>query len=158
MEDLIVEELADASGDDWLLQDLCDGQSFSNIDDQKLRNESFQLARKVSRQSWILATHDLHAEVMHAGTFEGRSERAELVEHDTKGPYVTLEGVRPTFDDLWREVVWRAYHGTGHFDGVSEHSCDAEITQFDDVLSRQEYVLAFDITMQDLPVVHVLHA
>ena len=38
MKDLIVEELADASGNDWLLQDLSDRQSFSNIDDQKLRN------------------------------------------------------------------------------------------------------------------------
>ena len=101
MKDLIVEELTDASGNDWLLQDLSDRQPFANIDDQKLRNESFKLARKVSRQGWILATHDLHAEVMHAGTFKGRSERAELVEHDTERPYVTLEGVRPTFNDLW---------------------------------------------------------
>ena len=36
LEDLFVEELADAAGDDRLLQELGDGQTFANIDHQKL--------------------------------------------------------------------------------------------------------------------------
>lgn len=60
LEDFFVEELADPSRYDWLLQYLRDRQTLPHIDDQKLRNKSLELTGEVGRQSWILATHDLH--------------------------------------------------------------------------------------------------
>lgn len=39
-----------------------------------------------------------------------------------------------------------------------QYSSDTKITEFDDSLFRQEHILALDISMQDLPVVNMLHA
>ena len=36
LEDFFVEELANSSGHDGLLQDLCDRKSLAHVDDQKL--------------------------------------------------------------------------------------------------------------------------
>ena len=41
---------------------------------------------------------------------------------------------------------------------MAKDASDSEITELDDVLLREEDVLALDIAMKNLTVVHVLHA
>lgn len=105
-----------------------------------------------------LSADDVHGEEVHVHSFKRRLERAHLVEHDADGPYVTFERVWTAFNDLWRQVIRRSDHRPRHIYRVPQYSGYPEVTYLDDTLLGQKDVLTFDVSMQDLSIVHMLHA
>jgi hypothetical protein len=112
----------------------------------------------MGRQGRILSADDLHGEEVHTGAFKGWPQSAHLVEHDPERPDITFERIRSALYDFRRQIIRRADHGSSHFNGMAKDASDSEITELDDVLLGKEDVLALDIAMKNLSVMHVLHS
>ena len=95
---------------------------------------------------------------MHIDSFKWWLQRAHLIKHHTKWPNITFERIWSTFDDFRWKIIRCSYHRPCNIYRVLQYPSDAKVTKFDKPLFRQEHILALDISMQDLPVVDMLHA
>ena len=95
---------------------------------------------------------------MQAWSIEWRSERHQLVKHYTHRPNICAEGIWLGLDNLWREVVWRANHCSCLLHSLHEHFCDSEISNLDKSSLGQEDILTLQVTVDDLPIMDVLHS
>ena len=84
---------------------------------------------------------------------EGRFKRAELIEDDSETPHISLEGVGLAVDDFWGNVVRRAHHCFGLFDGLAKRASNAEVSELDYVLAIEEDVGALEVAMDDFAIV-----
>lgn len=155
-EAVLVQELFDPPRDYRLLQDLVNIRPAMNIHGKHLRHQGLELPTKMCRERRIFPANNFQSQKVKVHPLEGRLQGAQLIQHHPERPDITLERVGTALYNLWGQVVRGAHHAFGHFYSVFQHACYAEVSQFDDVRFRQEHILALDVTMQDLPIVHVL--
>lgn len=61
-------------------------------------------------------------------------------------------------NDLWRKVVGGSHHGSRFLNGVTQHFGNTEISDFYDSFFCQEDIGSFYVSMDNFPIVHMLHA
>lgn len=83
---------------------------------------------------------------------------AELIQHNAQRPDIRAHGVGLGLDHLGAQVVGRSYAGARLLDCGREDLCDSKITDLDNTLFSQEDILGLEVSVNDLPVVNVLHA
>ena len=95
---------------------------------------------------------------MNRVSIEWRPQSTQLVEKYPQWPYIRSEGVGTILDYLGREVVGRPDDRSGVLPSRIQHPSNAEITQFNHPSSCEEHVLGFEISVEDLAIVHMLHS
>ena len=139
------------------LQDLLDGGSLVWILDQHLRQQLLEVRRVHLGKGRIGALQDFLDEAFHVLGVEGVVESGDLVENAAETPNIRFLVVRLFLADLRREIVRSADGGIGAVVGVLQYSGDAEVSNLDVSLRSEEDVLGFQIAMQDLFVMDVIH-
>lgn len=61
-------------------------------------------------------------------------------------------------EEFWTHVVRGPYECAGHIVLVLQHSCNAEVSNFNDVGLCQEDILCFKVAMKNVPLMQVLKA
>lgn len=92
---------------------------------------------------------------MERRSVERRLKCAHFVQKHAKGPNITLEVVGFRLDNLRRQIVRSTHNGLGLRGRFGKNTSDAEITELKDTAFRQEQVLGFKITMENLFVMNV---
>ena len=82
----------------------------------------------------------------------------QLVQHDTDGPHISLAIILHAHCNFWRHEEGGSTGGHGLWVLGVELARDAKVTKFADGLLSDEDVLGFDVTMQDVFVVHHHHS
>lgn len=61
-------------------------------------------------------------------------------------------------EELWTHVVRGSDQRAGHVILILQHSCNAKVSNFDDVGLREEDILCFQVPMQNVSLVQVLES
>ena len=109
-ESILLQELLDPHSNERNSQHLIDSGPPVHIDRQHLGHQVPEFAREMHRYGIELSSNNMHGQKMHIDSFEWRLERTHLIEHDTKRPNVTFEGIWSTFNDFRREIIRRSNH------------------------------------------------
>ena len=139
------------------LQDLLDRGPLVWVLDQHLRKQLLEVGRVDLGKGRIGALQDFLDEAFHVLGVEGVVESGDLVENASETPNIRLLVVRLFLADLRREIVGSADGSIGAVVGVLQYSGDAEVSNLDVSLRSEEDVLGFQIAMQDLFVMDVIH-
>lgn len=140
------------------LQDLLDGGTLVWILDQHLRKQLLEVWRVHLRKRRIRPLQDLLDQAFHVLGVKGVVESGDLIENAPKTPNIRFLIVRFLLANFRRKVVRSADGSIGAVVGVLQYSGDAEVSNLDVSLRREENVLRFQIAMQDLFVMDVIHS
>lgn len=156
LEIVLVQQAGNTFLDEGNFQNLVDAGSLVGLRSQHQPEEVHDVVAEVLRGSYVLPLDDFLGQLMQTLRVEGWHQGAHLVQQHSKRPDVRFEGVRLRLDDLRRQIVRSAHDSLCLRLGLAQHSGDAEVSQFDHALLRQENVLRLKITVQYLSVVDVL--
>ena len=87
---------------------------------------------------------------------EGVLESAKLIQDAAQGPYVRLIGIRLVLAYLRRHVVRRALHCERVVARALQHLGYTKVPEFDSIILGQEYILRFQIPVENLAAVDIL--
>lgn len=76
---------------------------------------------------------------------------AEFVKYNAEGPDVAFGGVRLALAGLWAHVIRRANNRHRRRIRILEHARYSEIAELDGEVAGEEYILRFQISMDDPP-------
>jgi hypothetical protein len=88
---------------------------------------------------------------------EGVIESCNFIKDTPQTPDIRLLVIGFLLADLRRQVIWRPNSCIGAVVRMLEYSSNSEISDFNIALLRQEYILSFEISMQNLLVMHIVH-
>mmetsp|Transcript_33108 Transcript_33108/g.87552 ORF Transcript_33108/g.87552 Transcript_33108/m.87552 type:complete len:430 (+) Transcript_33108:38-1327(+) len=123
---------------------------------QQVPTELSELLRIVGGHLWHRTPGDLLHQRLDVLGVEGHAQGGHLVNHAPQGPDVAAERVRLLLADLGTEVVGRTDGRPRECCGVLQHLGDAEVAHPQPVGGREEQVLALEVAVEDVLVVHVL--
>lgn len=78
------------------------------------------------------------------------SESCHFIQNASKGPYIRLSIVRLVFTQLWRQVIGCSNHCLSHAGTTSQQLSHSQVPDLDPVLSVQEDIEGFEVTMKNL--------
>mmetsp|Transcript_83697 Transcript_83697/g.231974 ORF Transcript_83697/g.231974 Transcript_83697/m.231974 type:complete len:341 (-) Transcript_83697:71-1093(-) len=138
------------------LDDVGGGRSLGLVPVQEVPAKDSQLLGVSRRHLWHWPPGDLLHQGLDVLGFEGHAERGHLVNDAAKSPNVAPKRVGLLLADLWAEIVRGANCRPSKGHSALEHLGDAEVTHPQTVRRGEEKVLALEIPMQDVLVMHVL--
>ena len=153
---LFVQELLDSRVNHRILKNLVDVWPFRSVQVQQGGDEVPRLLAEMGRDIRIFTLEDLFGELMERLRVEWWMKGAHFEEQNAEGPNVGLEAIWLILNDLRCEVVRRTNDRLCLRLGVTQDSCDTEISELDHVALRQENVLRLQVSVQYLAIMDVL--
>lgn len=157
LEAIITKELLYPWRQKSIFEHLVDVRPTVRILSNQLVYQSSQFIREIRRQRRKLPSNYLHCKHVDIATVEGRFERAHFVQKHSKRPHIALKVIWLVLDDLGTQVVWRAHNRHRLFNCAIKDFCNTKITQLHDTILHEKYVSGLEISMQNFPIMTVLH-
>lgn len=139
-----------------MVKDLDQGKSFSSLVNQYLIHQIFVIVT----QTWLepnLAPHDLVADFSRMHTSKGSPTMNQLIEQDTKRPYIQRMVMIFVLDHFGCHVLESTTKGVPLLHMVRLNT-PSEITDLDNVAFFNQDVLRFDISVDKTLLVHVVYS
>ena len=105
----------------------------------------------------IASSQNLEHEAFHTVGVKGMPEGDHFVEDAAERPNVTFLIVWLFLANFWRKVVWSTDGSLGAIIGMLQNPGYTKITDFDKPFLRCENVLGFEISVENFPIVDMLH-
>jgi hypothetical protein len=157
LEIFVRQELLGSGLEERVLQYLVDVGAQFWISHYQLAHQLLYFRRKNVWQRWHVPIDDLHGQHVNIGAVERRLETAHFKQKHAQTPNIAFEVVRFVRYNLRAQIVGRAHHSLSLVHSFVQHFGNAKVAKFDNSSLRQKYILCFQISVQDLAIVHMLH-
>ena len=108
------------------------------------------------RNRLVLFLNDFKNKPKEIISLESVLQSAKLVKDDAQRPNIAFRRVRLTLTRLRTHVVWGSDDGLRSSMGILQNFTNAKISELDRHIARQENVLGFKVSVDDLALVNVL--
>lgn len=127
------------------------------IFDYQFIHQPLNLLRENTGQRRHFSVDDLHGQHVNIGTVKRWFETAHFIQKYSQAPNVAFEVIGLIRYNLGAEVVWRAHDCCSLVRRFVQNFGNAKVTQFYNSILRQKYILCFQISVQNLAIVNMLH-
>ena len=155
---LLIQQLLDALGNHGVAEDGVDVGPLLRVHIEHALQQVGDVFAEVARHVVVLALNDFMSELMKGLSIKRWLQRTHLIKKDPERPNVRLKAVGLGLYDLGRQVVRRADHSLGLGLSLAEHASNTEIAQLYHVFFRQENVLGFKVSVQNLSIMNMFQS